>query len=63
MKKTLKKLTLHRDTLRSLEETGLQPVAGGGPTATDCSVTCRAVQTSFDRAAPVTITCFSDALC
>lgn len=40
MKKTLKKLTLNRETLRHLEAAGLRTAAGGGPTAIDCSITC-----------------------
>jgi hypothetical protein len=46
MKKTsLKKLTLRRETIRSLREAALEGVAGGkGPTAIDCSVTCLGVQ-------------------
>lgn len=40
MKKDLKKLVLHRETLHRLEETKLREALGGGPTAIDCSVTC-----------------------
>ena len=40
MKKTLKTLSLNRETLRNLEEAGLRTAAGRGPTAIDCSVTC-----------------------
>ena len=40
-KMSLKKLTLRRETIRSLREPALRDVAGGkGPTAIDCSVTC-----------------------
>ena len=49
MKKNPKKLTLHRETIRSFHEAALRDVAGGkGPTAIDCSVTCLVPdQTSF----------------
>jgi hypothetical protein len=41
MRKSLvEKLTLRRETLRVFQETALRTVAGGGPTAIDCSVTC-----------------------
>jgi hypothetical protein len=41
MQKSAKKLVLHRETLRDLEEPGLRKIAGGkpGPTGIDCSVT------------------------
>jgi hypothetical protein len=40
MKKTAKKLSLSRETLRSLEETALQEVAAGGVTKIDCTGSC-----------------------
>ncbi|HEY3568948.1 MAG TPA: class I lanthipeptide [Thermoanaerobaculia bacterium] len=45
MKKTAKKLSLSRETLRSLEETALQEVAGG-VTKIDCSNTGSCVSTT-----------------
>jgi len=47
MKKTsLKKLALRRETIEVFRETTLRTVAGGGPTAIDCSVTCLADNTN-----------------
>jgi hypothetical protein len=43
MKKSLKKLTLHRETLRSLEEGAIQAAVGGVSARTcgsPCSATC-----------------------
>jgi hypothetical protein len=43
MKKSPKKLTLHRETLRSLEESAIQEVVGGVSArtcGTPCSATC-----------------------
>ena len=43
MKKSLKKLTLHRETLRSLEEGAIQEAVGGVSARTcgsPCSATC-----------------------
>jgi len=43
MKKSLKKLALHRETLRSLEEGAIQGVVGGVSARTcgsPCSATC-----------------------
>ena len=45
MKKTTKKLSLSRETLRSLEENALQEVAGG-VTKIDCSNTGSCFSTS-----------------
>jgi len=45
MKKNLKKLALHRETLRSLEEGAIQRVVGGVSLQTcgsPCSATCTA---------------------
>jgi len=51
MKKNTGKLKLHRETLGSLQENALREVAGRGPTAIDCSVTCLALdQTSYNCA-------------
>jgi hypothetical protein len=41
MKKSVKKLTLHRETLRSLEESTIQ-AAVGGTTARTCGSPCSA---------------------
>jgi hypothetical protein len=38
MKKTVKKLTLHRETLRSLAD--LRPVVGGATAKTVCATAC-----------------------
>lgn len=48
MKKQLKKLTLHRETLRSLEEKNLELAAGGTGSACLCSITNCTVQCHFD---------------
>lgn len=52
MKRNLGKLTLHRETVGSLQESVLAEAVGGrlGPTAIDCSVTCLRVndQTSYN---------------
>lgn len=41
-KKALKKLTVNKETLRSLQTEELQAVAGGGPSDTRC-MSCRAL--------------------
>lgn len=63
MKKTLKKLALNRETLRSLEETGLHAVAGGGPTAIDCSITCFGAPNGNGGLLAGTVQSCSDAFC
>jgi hypothetical protein len=40
--KNLKKLSLNKETLRSLQSKELQAVAGGGPSDTHC-MSCRAL--------------------
>jgi hypothetical protein len=42
MKKTLKKLSLHRETLRTLEDGTLRNAAGGIVTANTCGTPCSA---------------------
>ncbi len=51
MKKNLKKLALHRETLRSLEEGAIQ-VAVGGVSARTCGSPCSATCTVAPCAAP-----------
>ncbi len=47
MKKNRKKLTLHRETLRRLEEKALAPAVGGTDTNTVCGDTaCNCSQTN-----------------
>jgi hypothetical protein len=57
MKKHLKKLTLHRETLRKLEESALQ-IAGGAPTQAHCSDGCPVGESVDTPCAPtVVFTC------
>jgi len=46
MKKSLKKLALHRETLRSLEDGAIQEVVGG-VTARTCGTPCSAACTAY----------------
>ena len=49
-KKTLKRLTLHRETLSVLDAAQLQAAAGAGPTLScyrSCDVPCRTVERSY----------------
>lgn len=51
MKKSLKKLALHRETLRSLEDGTIQEVVGG-VTARTCGTPCSADCTVYPCAGP-----------
>lgn len=51
MKKSLRKLALHRETLRSLEDSAIQ-VVEGGISARTCGSPCSATCTVYPCAAP-----------
>ncbi len=51
MKKSPKKLSLHRETLRSLEESAVQEVVGG-VSARTCGTPCSATCTVYPCVAP-----------
>lgn len=64
MQKKLKKLALHKETLRNLEESALRNAAGGERTHTNCSNTCP-VGTSVEPSGCVATHCVNtcDAAC
>ncbi len=64
MKKSLKKLTLHKETLRNLENVALREIAGGAPTHSKQSECCP-VGTSVDPSGCVATHCVNtcDAAC
>ncbi len=60
MKKKSKRLSLHRETLRKLDEAGLQGVVGGTfytRTGPQCGTSCRCVDYQDTFSADCTVEC------